>query len=211
MLEVRPDFIQISFDGGFKESYEKIRVGSNFERVRENIKLLISKKKELKLEKPYITITCTIYPGIHKKEEYKILQEMFKDADEIRISRCDNRRKDNQTKRIININGSYPCPFILWLGVVLVDGSVVPCCLDYNGKIVLGNISKQKLSEIYNSPQYKKFLSMHMKGKGHELDLCKDCDYLYSFVYWIKMLSGKYLSRLLDRFSYKLLVSLALD
>jgi len=118
LLEVQPDFIQISFDGALKESYEAIRIGSNFEKVYKNVQNLINRKKELELEKPNIIITCTMYPGIHKKEEYRLLQEMFKNADEIRLTIADNRRRDSNTINRLDLR-SYPCPFVLWLGVVL--------------------------------------------------------------------------------------------
>lgn len=36
--------------------------------------------------------------------------------------------------------------------VVLVDGSVVPCCHDENGRVVLGNLSSQSLQEIWSGP-----------------------------------------------------------
>ncbi len=36
---------------------------------------------------------------------------------------------------------------------ILADGSVVPCCLDHNGDIVLGNLLNQSLEEILASPR----------------------------------------------------------
>lgn len=40
---------------------------------------------------------------------------------------------------------------------ILVDGSVVACCSDYNGETLFGNIFKQELAEIRNSDEFKKF------------------------------------------------------
>ncbi len=36
---------------------------------------------------------------------------------------------------------------------ILADGSVVPCCLDHNGDVVLGNLLSQSLEEILDSPR----------------------------------------------------------
>lgn len=36
---------------------------------------------------------------------------------------------------------------------VLVDGTVVPCCLDSDGNIPLGNVYQQPLAEILTSPR----------------------------------------------------------
>ena len=35
---------------------------------------------------------------------------------------------------------------------VLADGSLVPCCLDHNGDVILGNLLHQSLEEILSSP-----------------------------------------------------------
>ena len=35
---------------------------------------------------------------------------------------------------------------------ILVDGTVVPCCLDYDGVLALGNIKEKPLAEILGSP-----------------------------------------------------------
>lgn len=36
---------------------------------------------------------------------------------------------------------------------ILADGSVVPCCLDHNGDVILGNLLNQSLEEILASPR----------------------------------------------------------
>lgn len=36
---------------------------------------------------------------------------------------------------------------------ILADGSVVPCCLDHNGDVILGNLLSQSLEEILASPK----------------------------------------------------------
>lgn len=59
---------------------------------------------------------------------------------------------------------------------VLVDGSVVPCCLDHSGDIVLGNLFKQSLEEILSSPRARKLydgFTQHMAVEA----LCRRCGY----------------------------------
>lgn len=59
---------------------------------------------------------------------------------------------------------------------VLSDGTVVPCCLDAEGTINLGNIFKTDLDEILNSPRAvalkKSFETRHITE-----ELCKHCGY----------------------------------
>ena len=60
---------------------------------------------------------------------------------------------------------------------ILVDGTVVPCCLDNNGDISLGNIYEQALEEILNNSK-----SLTIKNNFEKniitCKLCKTCGFL---------------------------------
>ena len=60
---------------------------------------------------------------------------------------------------------------------ILVDGSVVPCCLDGNGSIKLGNIFESSLDNILNSKRALKMLE-GFKNKVLEEELCKHCGFI---------------------------------
>lgn len=59
---------------------------------------------------------------------------------------------------------------------VLVDGTVVPCCLDSEGNIPLGNIFKEDLKDILESERAKNLYDGFSKRCAVE-DLCKKCGY----------------------------------
>ena len=59
---------------------------------------------------------------------------------------------------------------------VLVDGSVVPCCLDHGGDIVLGNLFDQSLGEIISSPRAKALYDGFTNHTAVE-PLCRRCGY----------------------------------
>jgi len=59
---------------------------------------------------------------------------------------------------------------------VLVDGTVVPCCLDSEGNIGLGNIYKTNLKDILESERAKKIYEGFSNRCAVE-DLCKRCPY----------------------------------
>jgi radical SAM protein with 4Fe4S-binding SPASM domain len=54
--------------------------------------------------------------------------------------------------------------------VVLWDGRVVPCCHDYNGATVLGDLTVNSLDEIWHSAEVSHFREMNEK-----YDLCRQC------------------------------------
>lgn len=59
---------------------------------------------------------------------------------------------------------------------VLVDGSVVPCCLDHAGDIALGNLFNQSLDEILQSPRAMALYDGFTHHKAVE-PLCQRCGY----------------------------------
>lgn len=63
---------------------------------------------------------------------------------------------------------------------VLADGTVVPCCLDHEGDLALGNLFQQSMEEILSSPRaqtiYDGFRSRHAAE-----ELCRKCGYARRF------------------------------
>lgn len=64
---------------------------------------------------------------------------------------------------------------------ILVDGTVVPCCLDSDGVIDLGNIFKDDIVDILNSQRAVDMREGFKCGKATE-DLCRRCGYAQRFV-----------------------------
>ena len=63
---------------------------------------------------------------------------------------------------------------------ILCDGTVVPCCLDAEGSINLGNIFENSLDEILDSPRTKNILASFMQKRPCE-ELCKRCGFATRF------------------------------
>lgn len=63
---------------------------------------------------------------------------------------------------------------------ILCDGTVVPCCLDHDGDIPLGNLLQQPLEEILSTPRAKAIYEGFLIGKAEE-DLCRHCGYAKRF------------------------------
>jgi len=60
------------------------------------------------------------------------------------------------------------------------DGSVVPCCLDKNAVINLGNAKQQSLTDIINSDRFQTIRSGFLNGVLVE-KLCQHCSYINRF------------------------------
>ena len=63
---------------------------------------------------------------------------------------------------------------------VLCDGTVVPCCLDHDGDIPLGNLFFESLEEILEKPRTKTMFEAFSHKKAAET-LCRRCGYARRF------------------------------
>lgn len=63
---------------------------------------------------------------------------------------------------------------------ILVDGSVVPCCLDGEGVINLGNVHDQKFGEIITTDRAQNLVDGFSRREAIE-ELCKKCGFRQKF------------------------------
>lgn len=63
---------------------------------------------------------------------------------------------------------------------ILSDGTVIPCCLDSQGIMNLGNIFNEEFNDILNKPRTRKIIEGFKNGVITE-ELCKKCSYRMRF------------------------------
>ena len=63
---------------------------------------------------------------------------------------------------------------------ILCDGRIVPCCLDREGAITLGNIFTDDVTQVLQSPRAKAIVDGFSQRKAPE-ELCRKCGYARRF------------------------------
>lgn len=83
--------------------------------------------------------------------------------------------KGNQKSGIREEKREVFCKALLKQIGVLADGTLVPCCLDHNGDVALGNLLEQSLEEILASPRAQAMIEgfKHHQATEH---LCETCE-----------------------------------
>lgn len=69
----------------------------------------------------------------------------------------------------------YFCKALIKQIGVLSDGSLVPCCLDHDGDVILGNLFHQSLEEILASPRAQALVKRFRHHAATE-PLCQSCE-----------------------------------
>jgi radical SAM protein with 4Fe4S-binding SPASM domain len=185
------DSIFISLDGISQFSYWKYRIGGKFNQVLSGIQLLVETKKKFAATTPKIVLQFLIMKhNQHEIKEIKKFKKKFKvDRVLIKTVQIENSHQaldflpaNQKYNRYHNIKNLFDlknkknklCSRLWYSTVVLSDGRVVPCCFDKNGKHTFGDLSRQSITEIWNSDDYQQFRE-HSKRNRQSIDLCRNC------------------------------------
>ena len=115
------------------------------------------------------------------KKYYKLSTETvekLKKEKNIKISSTIYVDKDNEFNwpKLTNHKSCGYCYALKTQIAILSDGTVVPCCLDSDGIINLGNIYQEPIEEIEKKERYQKLKKSFQERKPSEL-LCQSCTF----------------------------------
>ena len=165
--------IVFSIDGATKETFEKIRLRGNYDQVMENV------QRFLELARPRIqagslmaSVNFTLQPdNAHEKEQ--MIEQWADRSFQVTFS---NLAVNGRPTKLNFSPERVACPDLTSFLVVLTDGSIVPCCRDYEYKLKMGSLHDSTLEEIWHGPTYQKFRELHNARKWNDIDVCNDCD-----------------------------------
>lgn len=184
ILESPPDLIRFSIDGATKETFEKIRVGADYSKVVKNVCDLVRQRDERGRKLPRIETYFTVF-NENRKEINSFLGFWKDKCDYASLYPADSRESENFVEMNYLKLKKYVCfnPKSLF---VLSNGLIVPCCIDVDGELALGNLKKDKLKNIINSKKFKEFFNSQFQRRC-KTRKCLDCSRLYldsAFSWW---------------------------
>jgi radical SAM protein with 4Fe4S-binding SPASM domain len=70
------------------------------------------------------------------------------------------------------------CPYIFYSLAVNSDGSVSLCFLDWGRKLVIGDLRRQSLAEIWTGEELFRHRMLHLQGNRSDNEVCAACGQL---------------------------------
>lgn len=179
ILEAGIDVLTLSFEGTGKDVYEKLRIGSNFEKAEENIKMILRAQKEMNAFKTRINIQMTDMEETHGRiKEFVEKWKQFLAANNgILIKQYDTWAGQVKDR---TVNPKYftraPCPVLNENMTIYWNGDVSICCRDCFGIQVLANAGQNSIEEIWKGSQYQKLRELNNSKQFGKIPLCKQCN-----------------------------------
>jgi len=164
--------LRISLDAATPETYKIIRGHDMLEKVEGNINRLIAYKKKRKSQLPTIRVSFVVQE--ENKHERKAFVKKWKNkVDVVDFQTLIDFSHVNNIVSVKKINSFCPYPFHTLS--VWANGDISPCCNFYGMGLVIGNIYKDKLEDIWNGKKIKKIREQIIKKKFNPV--CKNCLY----------------------------------
>ncbi|MFH0864273.1 MAG: radical SAM protein [Candidatus Gottesmanbacteria bacterium] len=173
LLNSTVDYLILALDGSSKTTYEKIRVGANFQQVENNINTYLNLKRQSK-KSPFTVLQFITLNENEKEKELFSKKWRIPGVDAIRIKSKIDLRQENRNHQI-EID---PYCFHLYRMLnILSDGTVVPCCNDIHGVYPLGNLQNDHLITLWNNEKMAKLRKINFQRQRQKIDLCRNCSY----------------------------------
>ena len=179
MLSSSLTFLCFSFDGCSAEVYERLRPPSQFEQVKSNILQYLALRRERGGAGPRTRIEI-----IRMGETAEMLDGFASEwqgsgVDDVHIAEYTTWHglvPDRRVETSTGPAGYKPCAAPFSHGCILADGTVVPCCLDVNGRMPMGNIATSGFQEIWAGNEYRQLRLQMLTGTFLPDSICDRCD-----------------------------------
>lgn len=170
MMEAGIDWITISFDG-LSETYEQIRHPAKYDRAVEKIANYAKIKQAAGRVKPVIKIQ-SILPAI--EQDPQAFYNVF--APIVDMVSANPLIDFMQSKRDMPKIENFSCPQIYQRLVVGADGMCMMCTNDEEGRMIVGDVNKQSIYEIWHGAEMTRVREIHQRCAGaEELTACAEC------------------------------------
>jgi len=180
------DVINFDIDGFTKETYEAVRKKLKFDITLKNVHYFLDYKKKCNKKKPETRVTIiNMQPTKHEIDDFVRYWKPL--ADKVDVNKYNtwlgtqkdlNVGKDKQLdkKECFDFACSHPWDEL----VISADGYAGLCCLDYDLKAPVGNITEISVKEAWNSKEINAYRDKMLKLDYNSIDVCKNCNaYIY--------------------------------
>ncbi len=172
------DNVIISIDGYSKEKYERMRSGGDFDKLLKNVtnfkRLRDSNGKHTRIE------IWSIVSDENSSDLQGFYDFWSPFADKVQFIYLSNQggyiKNIESGADLFNGEERRPCPTLGWTTVVLWNGDISMCCVDFDGRLVVGNISNDNLKDVWFGEKYRKARLHHIMGRFDVMPMCGSCD-----------------------------------
>lgn len=169
LIDAGIDLVRFSIDAFSPESYEKCRVGLDYDTVVKNINRFIEMVENG--DRHVATEARMIDMDLNRDEQKPFVDYWSERADRALIVPLYNWPWDEGVEMVRK-----PCIKMREEMFFYTDGRAVLCCWDIAGRAVIGDVTKENVLDIWNGEVRKRYADHLSRGERGEITLCSRCD-----------------------------------
>lgn len=175
LIESGLDAIYIGIDAHTPETYAKVRVGGNYEKVRGNVQRLLRLKEELGSATPKVFCQFVTMP-VNEAEVQDYIDFWTAEGAEVKIRpKVSWAGKIDAPNLVLGQEERWPCYWAMQSMSVTDQGKVVTCAVDLDAGHIAGDVTTHTLKEVWNTG-LRELREKHLQGRYAELPaVCRDC------------------------------------
>ena len=182
LLSLGLHFISFSLDALTRETYEKIRLGGDFDLAVNNVHAFLNLRDSLPSSVTSVQVSAT--ENIYNREELPAFIDYWqRRVDRVRIypqhSDGGHYGKINEAKYRRDVSSRKPCMKPFTDIVIHYDGQIALCNHDWdpNSGQSLGSIVKHSIHDIWHGDLYQSVREKHLHQQWHDVLPCNHCDH----------------------------------
>jgi len=163
-----------SVNGYSPDSY-RASMNLDFDTTMRNIDTFLNLKKKLNARRPSVKVT-TLHTKLVEHELEKA-KAYWADRDvRFSIHHMDNRAGEGASGiSPIALMHKRNCDLFLKQAYIVENGDMILCCHDWQQTVVLGNVAKTSIKEVWNSKNFTDRIYEYYAGEFHNIEICRNC------------------------------------
>lgn len=177
ILDSGLDKLLFSFDSPYREDFNAIRIGADYDRILGNIKRFMDKRNEIGRVTPFTRVTMVRMKNNYDQcEAFKELFEPIVDAVAF-ADYLDHAGQSNPEKMLVSQDSTkkFCCPQLWQRMFIHPDGECTVCCMDSVRSMKVGNVFEQAIEDIWLGDKYQRIRELHTTGRIDDLPTCSRC------------------------------------
>jgi len=177
LLNAGLDEIRLSIDGYTKETFEKVRKDANYDRILKNSLNFIKIRDKMNANTQVQIRFVEQKANTNEVQDWKnFWLSKVKPTDVVASKKMHSwGNKLDSFEGQIDSDFRKPCISPFSTLEILHDGTVPLCGCDYKPTVILGNVKRNTLLEIWNGEKFKKIRELHATGKRNDISICVGC------------------------------------
>jgi len=183
LVEAGLDELVLSLDGVTSETSAEVRgqAAANVERAEERVRALLDSRRRAGSRKPYVVMQIVRQrQNLHEVDAWLRKWRAVEGVDRVKVkSYITWNGGDEAIERLRPEPRRRSLPLVCdkpWTSVtVLWDGTVVPCCFDFDGLLALGDLARESLDTIWHGERAAALRRAHRDGDLASVTLCAQC------------------------------------